>query len=265
VRELSYFRCAGGKIARQFVLRRVFRVQRGYDPRRTGRKPGRLATRCVCATRSSAQWHWSVTSRARVVTWVSRARVQRVPLESRNLLPSSRRSGRGGRRKQDVETLRAFPRGSRERGFEIGCRAYFDDAKVEPQGARGVSLLCWRSGGFEHPTIRRHTLSRRHQLSPIAQQSLVARRSESRATFLRHLKGVVCARHCEFESSQPSHVGGVARLVHIREVCLLSAFGVRLAIYRRCRETTKESLVPHRPAIDERCRNVIPLSLRFSG
>jgi hypothetical protein len=24
-----------------------------------------------------------------------------------------------------------------ERGFEIGCRAYFDDAKVEPQGARG--------------------------------------------------------------------------------------------------------------------------------
>jgi hypothetical protein len=37
----------------------------------------------------------------------------------------------------DVETLRAFTRGSRERGFEIGCRAYFDDAKVEPQGARG--------------------------------------------------------------------------------------------------------------------------------
>jgi len=32
----------------------------------------------------------------------------------------------------------------------------------------GVSLLQWRSGGFEHPTIRRLIPSCRHQLSRIA-------------------------------------------------------------------------------------------------
>src|SRR3954447_8622866 len=38
----------------------------------------------------------------------------------------------------------------------------------------GVSLLRWRSGGVEHPTIRRLTPSCRHQLSRIA-PILVAR------------------------------------------------------------------------------------------
>src|SRR6516162_6537118 len=32
----------------------------------------------------------------------------------------------------------------------------------------GVSLLCWRSGGVEHPHDTPPSLSRRHQLSPIA-------------------------------------------------------------------------------------------------
>jgi hypothetical protein len=34
--------------------------------------------------------------------------------------------------------------------------------------SHGVSLLRWRSGGVEHPTIRRLTPSCRHQLSPVA-------------------------------------------------------------------------------------------------
>src|SRR5262249_45577390 len=43
--------------------------------------------------------------------------------------------------------------------------------------SHGVSLLRWRSGGLEHPTIRRLTPSRRHQLSPIAPVSISSSKS----------------------------------------------------------------------------------------
>jgi hypothetical protein len=89
----------------------------------------------------------------------------------------------------------------------IGKRPWLGELDHRILG-HGVSLLQWRSGGFEHPTIRRLTPSSRHQLPRIARPNVshVNGRTAASAHRPSSIRGPRCVGSTSRNASTPENL-----------------------------------------------------------